>query len=147
MAKGKSTWKYNKLLTARRNYFATGSSLKTPVDPGSFYAGKSSLGRPGGDVLGDLDKTIVTNGASQANIVGGIGGATSVLASQIGSMINNINSNDIKSMKKARLAQVNQAQLGLQPDSYDFDQLIADYGNTATLSNVTKKDFGAKSGG
>lgn len=34
MAKGKSTWKYNKLLTARRNYYAyAGPIIKSPVPP------------------------------------------------------------------------------------------------------------------
>lgn len=34
MAKGKSTWKYNKLLTARRNYYAyAGPLVKSPVPP------------------------------------------------------------------------------------------------------------------
>ena len=34
MAKGKSTWKYNKLLTARRNYYAyAGPLIKSPVPP------------------------------------------------------------------------------------------------------------------
>lgn len=33
MAKGKSTWKYNKLLTARRNYFNTGGGLYPIGDP------------------------------------------------------------------------------------------------------------------
>lgn len=34
MAKGKSTWKYNKLLTARRNYYAyAGPIVKSPIPP------------------------------------------------------------------------------------------------------------------
>lgn len=34
MAKGKSTWKYNKLLTARRNYFVWGGSpFRSPIPP------------------------------------------------------------------------------------------------------------------
>ena len=31
MAKGKSTWKYNKLLTARRNYFNIGGDIKNAL--------------------------------------------------------------------------------------------------------------------
>lgn len=82
MAKGKSTWKYNKLLTARRNYFTYGGSAENLPEPtlrgGLVYpkANRSFLGLDWsnpfkGENAGDIKNGIVSS-AGQA--IGSIGG-------------------------------------------------------------------------
>lgn len=63
MAKGKSTWKYNKLLTARRNYFNGGGTM-------------SMLGAAAGAV-GQIGGKLLSNGLSSkaGGIVSGVGDA------------------------------------------------------------------------
>lgn len=63
MAKGKSTWKYNKLLTARRNYFVSGGTM-------------SMLGAAAGAV-GQIGGKLLSNGLSSkaGSIVSGVGDA------------------------------------------------------------------------
>lgn len=63
MAKGKSTWKYNKLLTARRNYFVSGGTM-------------SMLGAAAGAV-GQIGGKLLSNGLSSkaGGIVSGVGDA------------------------------------------------------------------------
>lgn len=63
MAKGKSTWKYNKLLTARRNYFWPGGSLIGDT-------GINILGMPGMPSLNPLDaiKSEISNLGSTQGI-------------------------------------------------------------------------------
>lgn len=63
MAKGKSTWKYNKLLTARRNYFIGGGTI-------------SMLGAAAGAV-GQIGGKLLSNGLSSkaGGIVSGVGDA------------------------------------------------------------------------
>ena len=82
MTKGKSTWKYNKLLTARRNYFTYGGSAESLPEPtlrgGLVYpkANRSFLGLDWsnpfkGENAGDI-KNGVVSAAGQA--IGSIGG-------------------------------------------------------------------------
>lgn len=63
MAKGKSTWKYNKLLTARRNYFNGGGTMSM------LSAAAGAVGQIGGKLL--------SNGLSSkaGGIVSGVGDA------------------------------------------------------------------------
>lgn len=63
MAKGKSTWKYNKLLTARRNYFIGGGTMSM------LNAAAGAVGQIGGKLL--------SNGLSSkaGGIVSGVGDA------------------------------------------------------------------------
>lgn len=63
MAKGKSTWKYNKLLTARRNYFNGGGTMSI------LNAAAGAVGQIGGKLL--------SNGLSSkaGGIVSGVGDA------------------------------------------------------------------------
>lgn len=98
MAKGKSTWKYNKLLTARRNYFDeggttsnifqnAGSDIKTAfTNPGTALKGLSSgngtfgmtstLGAAAG-AIGDIGEKLLSNGlkSKAGSIVSGVGDA------------------------------------------------------------------------
>lgn len=92
MAKGKSTWKYNKLLTARRNYFDdggtkgnifqnAGADIKTAfTNPGAALSSPtmgmtSMLGAAG--AVGQIGGKLLSNGLSSkaGGIVSGVGDA------------------------------------------------------------------------
>lgn len=92
MAKGKSTWKYNKLLTARRNYFDdggtkgnifqnAGADIKTAfTNPGAALSSPtmgmtSMLGAAG--AVGQIGGQLLSNGLSSkaGGIVSGVGDA------------------------------------------------------------------------
>ena len=91
MAKGKSTWKYNKLLTARRNYFNIGGDIKNALstvgtdikgafsNPMQLMGGPTSLLGSAANVVGKTANKLLSNGMSSTagNIIGGIGDAAS----------------------------------------------------------------------
>lgn len=226
MVKSKSTWKTNKLLTGRRNYFDIGGTLTSWLNSGTLGTNFTSDWFNGLESLGDkmdvidwlqsnyngqqLPSNISTSLGSFANELdylddgtlskvyttdtsynpealgrislgagvssdayalsegiegiapvvkdvvdtgkgtfsaGAIGGLAGAIATDIGTMINNINAGDVKANKQRLLSSVNNSQLGAQSSDYNFDQLIADYGSTAKINNVTAKDLGAKGGG
>ena len=63
MAKGKSTWKYNKLLTARRNYYAyAGPLVKSPVPPIDSSLGGAQ--NPGSNPTPSYTKPTASGGGS-----------------------------------------------------------------------------------
>lgn len=78
MAKGKSTWKYNKLLTARRNYFAFGTSnMGNPM--GIDFTSNAYHGYRGdAKATANFVKTANANGAGidTNNLPGSLGGGS-----------------------------------------------------------------------
>ena len=75
MAKGKSTWKYNKLLTARRNYFDTGGQQQQQTS-GNFF-------QQGFGTIGDMFKNPISTLSSASPM--GLG-AASMISSGIGAL-------------------------------------------------------------
>lgn len=93
MAKGKSTWKYNKLLTARRNYFDdggtkgnifqnAGADIKTAfTNPGAAFSsptmGMTSMLGAAAGAVGQIGGQLLSNGLSSkaGGIVSGVGDA------------------------------------------------------------------------
>ena len=93
MAKGKSTWKYNKLLTARRNYFDdggtkgnifqnAGADIKTAfTNPGAALSsptmGMTSMLGAAAGAVGQIGGKLLSNGLSSkaGGIVSGVGDA------------------------------------------------------------------------
>lgn len=93
MAKGKSTWKYNKLLTARRNYFDdggtkgnifqnAGADIKTAFTnpgaaPSSPTMGMTSILGAAAGAVGKIGGKLLSNGLSSkaGGIVSGVGDA------------------------------------------------------------------------
>lgn len=93
MAKGKSTWKYNKLLTARRNYFDdggtkgnifqnAGADIKTAFTnpgaaPSSPTMGMTSMLGAAAGAVGKIGGKLLSNGLSSkaGGIVSGVGDA------------------------------------------------------------------------
>lgn len=145
MTKGKSTWKYNKLLTARRNYF----------DYGGYYGADvlKLLGTPGStqselltkNLLGKIDTTSI-NSIEGNNLIPSIASVASQGVAGITGMINNIQSNDIRKRADGIIDAVNNTQMrGVNNDN--FDTLLSDWSVYNPLKHVTAKDLGAKSSG
>lgn len=97
MAKGKSTWRYNKLLTARRNYFANAGTLEriaTPtsvVDPPKLPTSLPALSQgvvPSGG--GGFDFSSILGGDPMTTVLGSTIGA-------IGGVVGNAISGDLNS--------------------------------------------------
>lgn len=86
MAKGKSTWKYNKLLTARRNYFADAGPLERIETPKTAY----TVTRPKIPTsLPSLNQGAVPSGGGSGFDLGGLlGGANpiGILGSAVGAV-------------------------------------------------------------
>lgn len=78
MAKGKSTWKYNKLLTARRNYFAFGTENRSNPLGLDFTSAAYHGYRGDRQATADFVKTANANGANinTKNLPGSLGGGS-----------------------------------------------------------------------
>lgn len=133
MSKGKSTWKYNKLLTARRNYYGLGG-LGT----------SAATSKP---VTEFVDK--ITNkhsGGGEMGLAGAIGQIGVQAASDISNMIDNIRGENITDRANQLISSVNSNQMGAQSASDTFDQLASDAMNTSQIQHTTSKKLGAENG-
>lgn len=81
MSNGKSTWKYNKLLTARRNYFSPGGNLGLNLDfkmpdfeytPPTNAGGNNGGGNKGSGFLNGI-KSFLTSETGKSTLVGAAG--------------------------------------------------------------------------
>lgn len=98
MAKGKSTWRYNKLLTARRNYFDGGGTTtptgflgldwSNPFKGGDKGEAKNSLISAGGAAIGGIGGGLLSNGmtSSTGNLLQGLSGVASSIPGPWGSV-------------------------------------------------------------
>lgn len=144
MSKGKSTWKYNKLLTARRNYFVGGGvldGLQNLIDSQKLDIDTKSALERGLGPQGNGTKPSNTNWA-------GIGTAAAAGAKSISGMIGSIMGKETDARKKQLMSGVNAVQSqGVSPTNDSFDTLMADYNAYSKLGHVTKEDLGGQSGG
>lgn len=137
MTKGKSTWKYNKLLTARRNYFLGG---------GTIHGGVTTTLPPAKLPTYNEPKPATTTGG------GGIGAAGfaaigTQTAADIGKLINAIDSSDIKEKADSMINQASAGQMSTQTSNDNFDTLTSDWVTNANIPHVTAKQMGAKNAG
>lgn len=141
MAKGKSTWKYNKLLTARRNYFNGGGTMNM------LGAAAGAVGQIGGKLL--------SNGLSSkaGSIVSGVGdalgsvpvfggfakGALNLIGGGInalfGSKLNQANIN-------AANADIDRMNSSAKSDAASFDALSQKMASTAGRATHGKGFYG-----
>lgn len=162
MATGKSTWKYNKLLTGRRNYFwiggpTNGSMIQRGVaanNPGFAPEIQGIAGVYGTPTTPNTPETTSylqqanlgntgTSGNSSGNMgssinVGGLAGAA---MADLTKMTERIQAKDVKSQGKAMKANDNASMVGLQPIDDNFDAFISRVKSTPYLSMATRDDF------
>ena len=153
MAKGKSTWKYNKLLTGRRNYYSLGSLMNSiagnPKDgkltTGAFKGmstGLSSalqgLGAGIGQIGGGLIGGGMTSGAGNlisglSGIAGAIPGPWGAVASAglglVGGLANRMFGSKMNKENIAKVeANINDLN-SFQSNASDFDTLSSNWAN------------------
>lgn len=167
MSKGKSTWKYNKLLTARRNYFLPGGPLNIrglaspPPVSGDLYGAAgppdpSSLAKD--TILNTNDVIVNTNntkknteksGTGSANFgLGNFGGVIAQSGADIAGMIGNLTSSDISDRRDEMIGKVKDSvPAGVPVTSDSYDALTNDWANTAFTDYVDYKQMGGMSGG
>lgn len=153
MAKGKSTWKYNKLLTGRRNYYSLGSFMNSiagnPKDgkltTGAFKGmstGLSSalqgLGAGIGQIGGGLIGGGMTSGAG--NVLSGLGSAASAIPGPwgavasaglglVGGLANRMFGSKMNTENIAKVeANINDLN-SFQSNASDFDTLSSNWAN------------------
>lgn len=167
MAKGKSTWKYNKLLTARNNYYNIGGffnnlagnpnesgTLTTGLFKGMTSAGSNLMGAAG-QLVGQVGGAAIGGGleSGAGNFIGGLGklasaipgpwgAAASAALGVIGGLTNRmfgskLNQENIAAVEGA-VAQAN----NMKSDAADFDTLANTMGSTADVANFSDSYIG-----
>lgn len=158
MSKGKSTWKYNKLLTARRNYYAEGgpnifqkaygaasnwvsNNLNTTANVAQA-AGQTIGGAIGGGLQSGAGNVIGGLSNIASAIPGPYGKLASAALSVVGGITNaafgsKINEENVAEVE-ANIDQLN----NFKSDASDYDTLSANYASAPTEMEFTDKFIG-----
>lgn len=168
MAKGKSTWKYNKLLTARRNYYDIGGlfnkiagnpdasgTLTTGAFKGLTSAGSNLMGAAG-QMIGQIGGKAISGGleSGAGNFISGLSGIASAIPGPwgavasaglgvIGGLTNRafgskLNQENIAEVEGAT-SRVNDSA---RSDIADFDTLANTMGSTAGVGMFSDSFIG-----
>lgn len=153
MANGKSTWKYNKLLTGRRNYFLPGGPiLRSNIPPTDLGKGITSAV---GSAVGSIGGGLISNGmtSTAGNVIGGLqniagaipgpwGAVTSAGLGVIGGLANRMFGSK---MNKENIAKVegNINQLNnFSSNASSYDTLASSWGNAPVGMNFDNSYIG-----
>ena len=162
MAKGKSTWKYNKLLTARRNYYNNGGQAgflgmdwSNPFKGANGAQAKGALMNAAGAAIGGIGGGLLSGGmtSTAGNVLSGLSGVASAIPGPWGAvasaglgLVGGLTNRMFGSkMNKENIAQVEgtiKNLSGLQSDASDFDTLSQTWGNTAMGTNFVNSYIG-----
>lgn len=125
-----STRKYNKLLTAGRNY---------PVIKRNYFDG-------GGNINGGADGSASGAQGGGMGKMAAIGAIATEGNKDLAEMYQNIQAEDVKQKAAEKAAEVNSSQMAAQSSGDSFDALTADASNLAQIAHVSAKQLGAKNG-
>lgn len=143
MAKGKSTWKYNKLLTARRNYYSFGGGVAGILDKAAGAVGQAGGKAISGNLSSGAGNAISGIGNAVGSIVPGPWGSVIKLGSGlIGGLANrmfgsHLNEENIEAVKND-IARVN----NFTSNASDFDTLANTMASTSDISNFSNSFIG-----
>lgn len=168
MAKGKSTWKYNKLLTARRNYFNIGGLFNNlagnPNESGKLttglFKGMSSSGAnlmgSAGQLVGQAGGAAIGGGlkSGAGNFIGGLGKVASAIPGPwgavtsaglglIGGLTNRMFGSKLNQENIAAVENATARANSLRSDAADFDTLVNTMGSTSDVANFTNSYIGS----
>lgn len=160
MAKGKSTWKYNKLLTARRNYFDTGGGFlgldwSNPFKGADGAAAKNAVTSAVGAAVGGIGGGLLSGGMTStagnvlqglSSVAGAIPGPWGAVASAglglASGLTNRVFGSKMNTENIAKVeANINNLN-NFQSDASDFDTLSQTWGNTAMGTNFANSYIG-----
>lgn len=152
MSNGKSTWKYNKLLTARRNYFGGGGGAET-IDPNMFNSSDTIPYTDATSILDSDPKIKIkplgnsldndNSGVSNASKFGPIAAAAAMIGGDIASTITMAQGEDVKALSKDLQSQIaGQQMAGVDANKDSFDTLTSNWKSNVAINNISKKDLG-----
>lgn len=158
MSKGKSTWKYNKLLTARRNYYAKGGPniFQKAYGAASNWVNKNpndaaNIAQAAGQTIGGAIGGGLQSGAG--NVIGGLSNIASAIPGPYGKLVSTAlsvvggitNAASGSKINEENVAEVeaNIDQLNnFKSDASDYDTLSANYASAPTEMEFTDKFIG-----
>lgn len=168
MAKGKSTWKYNKLLTARRNYYNIGgffnSLLGNPDESGTLTSGAfkglssadSTLMGAAGQLVGQIGGAAIGGGleSGAGNFIGGLGKVASAIPGPwgavasaglgiLGGITNRMFGSKLNQENIAAVEAATNRANNTVSNAADFDTLANTMGTTADVANFTNSYIGS----
>lgn len=167
MAKGKSTWKYNKLLTARRNYYNIGGffnklsgnpdstgKLTTGAFKGMTSAG-SGLMDAAGQLVGQIGGPAISGGleSGAGNVIGGLskvasaipgpwGAVTSAGLGLVGGLTNRMFGSKLNQENIAAIEGATARANSVRSDAASFDTLANIMSNTSEIGNFSNSYIG-----
>ncbi len=162
MAKGKSTWKYNKLLTARRNYFDTGGGInwgnpfKSGAAGGGFAGAMNSgalsgaatavSGMIGSAIGGGLESGAGNAISGLANVASAIPGPWGAIAGAglkvIGGLTNAIFGSKLNKENIAAVESATNKVNSAVSNAANFDTLTNTMGSAADVANFSNSYIG-----
>lgn len=153
MAKGKSTWKYNKLLTARRNYFDNGGATtpqtgflgldwSNPFKGANGAAAKDALTSAAGAAIGGIGGGLLSGGMTSGagNLLQGLSGVAAAIPGPwgavasaglglVGGLTNRMFGSKMNTENIAKVeANINSLN-NFQSNASDFDTLSQNWAN------------------
>lgn len=153
MAKGKSTWKYNKLLTARRNYFDNGGATtpqtgflgldwSNPFKGANGAAAKGALTSAAGAAIGGIGGGLLSGGMTSGagNLLQGLSGVAAAIPGPwgavasaglglVGGLTNRMFGSKMNTENIAKVeANINSLN-NFQSNASDFDTLSQNWAN------------------
>lgn len=147
MAKGKSTWKYNKLLTARRNYYSNGGGFLglnwgNPFKGDNGAATKNALTSAAGAAVGGIGGGLLSDGMTSGagNLLQGLNGVASAIPGPwgavasaglglVGGLTNRMFGSKMNTENIAKVeANINSLN-NFQSNASDFDTLSQNWAN------------------
>lgn len=146
MAKGKSTWKYNKLLTGRRNYYAPGGFLgmdwSNPFKGADGAQAKNAVMSAAGSAAGSIGGGLISGGmtSTAGNVISGLSGIAGAIPGPwgavasaglglVGGLANRMFGSKLNTENIAKVeANINNLN-NFQSNASDFDTLSSNWAN------------------
>lgn len=146
MTKGKSTWKYNKLLTGRRNYYDSGGFLgldwSNPFKGANGAANKNAVASAAGAAIGGVGGGLLSGGMTSGagNVLQGLSGIASAIPGPwgavasaglglMGGLANRMFGSKLNTENIAKVeANINKLN-SFQSNASDFDTLSQNWAN------------------
>ncbi len=169
MAKGKSTWKYNKLLTARRNYFDNGGATtpqtgflgldwSNPFKGANGAAAKGALTSAAGAAIGGIGGGLLSGGMSSGagNLISGLSGIAAAIPGPwgavasaglglVGGLTNRMFGSKMNTENIAKVGANINSLNNFQSNASDFDTLSQNWAN-ADIGMTFSDSFIGKDG-
>lgn len=138
MANRKSTWKYNKLLTARRNYFVNGGL------PDNMVNASRQVGSPGSVP----NIKVNTDAGNGNNGIGALAGAATVASQAMSDIFEAVNTvKGVKQKGESMVKAIGNSTAEAQSSNDNWDTLNQDWNNRVQRNHITTGALFGKNNG